>query len=156
MVLKAFWGSLGLLLGALGGLLGGSWELFGASRSTKEGLQIRLGTLLGLVCSLLAAEDGLGSVLGLSWAPPGGSWGSLGSSLGPLDRPKGTSSFVLELPWASFARFLLPKMVVRAFWGRPWLDFDASGGVGGGVLVSVKSILTTKTDSGSFFVTSAS
>ena len=68
MVLKAFWGSLGLLLGALGGFLGGSWELFGASRSTKEGLQIRLGTLLGLVCSLLAAEDGLGSVLGLSLA----------------------------------------------------------------------------------------
>ena len=61
MVLRAFWGSLGLLLGALGGFLGGSWELFGASRSTKEGLQIRLGTLLGLVCSLLAAEDGLGS-----------------------------------------------------------------------------------------------
>ena len=46
--------------------MGGSWELFGASRSTKEGLQIRLGTLLGLVCSLLAAEDGLGSVLGPS------------------------------------------------------------------------------------------
>ena len=68
MVLKAFWGSLGLLLGALGGFLGGSWELFGASRSTKEGLQIRLGTLLGLVCSLLAAENGLGSVLGLSLA----------------------------------------------------------------------------------------
>ena len=59
--MKPFWGSLGLLLGALGGLLGGSWELFGASRSTKESLQIRLGTLLGLVCSLLAAEDGLGS-----------------------------------------------------------------------------------------------
>ena len=68
MVLKAFWGSLGLLLGALGGLLGGSWELFGASRSTKEGLQIRLGTLLGLVCSLLAAEDGFGRVLGPSLA----------------------------------------------------------------------------------------
>ena len=62
MVLEAFWGSLGLVLGALGGLLGGSWELFGASRSTKEGIQIRLGTLLGLVCSLLAAEDGLRSV----------------------------------------------------------------------------------------------
>ena len=77
MVLKAFWGSLGLLLGALGGLLGGSWELFGASRSTKEGLQIRLGTLLGLVCSLLAAEDGLGSVLGLSLA-------RFGCSRGPL------------------------------------------------------------------------
>ena len=71
MVLKAFWGSLGLLLGALGGFLGGSWELFGASRSTKEGLQIRLGTLLGLVCSLLAAEDGLGTVLGPSSARSG-------------------------------------------------------------------------------------
>ena len=61
MVLKAFWGSLGLLLGALGRLLGSFWGLFGVSRSAKEGLQIRLGTLLGLVCSLLAAEDGLGS-----------------------------------------------------------------------------------------------
>ena len=61
MVLKAFWGSLGLLLGALGGLLGVSWELLRASGSTKEGLQIRLGILLGLVCSLLAAEDDLGS-----------------------------------------------------------------------------------------------
>ena len=61
MVLRAFWGSLGLLLGAPGALLGVSWELLRASGSTKEGLQIRLGTLLGLVCSLLAAEDGLGS-----------------------------------------------------------------------------------------------
>ena len=68
MVWKAFWGSLGLLLGALGGLWEGSWELFGASTSTKEGVQIRLGTLLGFVCSLLAAEDGLGSVLGPSLA----------------------------------------------------------------------------------------
>ena len=68
MVLKAFGGSLGLLLGALGGFLGSSWELFGASRSTKEGLQIRLETLLGLVCSLLAAEDGFGRVLGPSLA----------------------------------------------------------------------------------------
>ena len=77
MVLKTFWGSLGLLLGALGGFLGGSWELFGASRSTKEGLQIRLGTLLGLVCSLLAAEDGFGRVLGPSLA-------RFGCSRGPL------------------------------------------------------------------------
>ena len=102
------------------------------------------------------SKNGFGSVLGLPWASLGGSWESLGGSLGPLDRPKGASSFVLELPWASFARFLLPKMVVRAFWGRLWLVFDASGGFGGGVLVSVKSILITKTDSGSFFVTSAS
>ena len=68
MVLRAFWGSLGLLLGALGALLGVSWELLRASGSTKEGLQIRLGTLLGLVCSLLAAESGLGRVLGPSLA----------------------------------------------------------------------------------------
>ena len=67
MVLKAFWGSLGLLLGALGGLLGVSWELLRASGSTKEGLQIRLGTLLDLVCLRLAAEDGLGSVVGHLW-----------------------------------------------------------------------------------------
>ena len=37
-----------------------------ASRSTKEGLQIHLGTLLGVVCSPLAAEDGLGRILGPS------------------------------------------------------------------------------------------
>ena len=55
-------------MGALGALLGVSWEIFRASGPTKEGLQIRLGTLLGLVCSLLAAEDGLGSVVGLSLA----------------------------------------------------------------------------------------
>ena len=68
MVLKTFWGSLGLLLGALGGFLGGSWELFGASRTTKEGLQVRLGTLLGLVCLPRAAGGGLGKVLGSSLA----------------------------------------------------------------------------------------
>ena len=58
-------------------LLGGSWEFFGASTSTKEGFQIRLGTLLGLVCLLLAAEDGLGNVVGLSLA-------RFGCSRGPL------------------------------------------------------------------------
>ena len=67
MVLKAFWVSLGLFLGALGGLLGGSWELLRASGSTKEGLQSRLGTFLGFVCSRLAAGDGLGSVVGRLW-----------------------------------------------------------------------------------------
>ena len=61
MVLKPFGGSLGLLLGALGWLL----ELLRASGSTKESLQIRLGTLFGLVCLLLAAEGGLGKVMGL-------------------------------------------------------------------------------------------
>ena len=58
MVLKAFGGSLS---GSFWELLGVPGEFFGASGSTKEGLQIRLRILLGLVCSLLAAEDGLGS-----------------------------------------------------------------------------------------------
>ena len=67
MVLKTLWASLELLWGAHGGLLGVSWELLRASGSTKEGLQIRLGTLLDLVCLRLAAEDGLGSVVGHLW-----------------------------------------------------------------------------------------
>ena len=67
MVLKTFWGSLGLLLGALGALLGVSWELLNASGSTKEGLQNRLGAALGFVCPRLAAEDDLGSVVGRLW-----------------------------------------------------------------------------------------
>ena len=81
MVLITFWGSLGLLLGALGALLGVSWELLWASGSTKEGLQIRLGTLLGLVCSLLAAEDGFGRVLGRLWLVLGAPEGLLGGVL---------------------------------------------------------------------------
>ena len=74
-------------------------------------------------------KDGFESVLGLSRAPFGGSWGSLGSSLGPLDRPKRASRFVLELSWASFARFLLPKMALGAFWGCLWLVLGAPEGL---------------------------
>ena len=55
--------------------MGVSWELSGASRSTKRGLQFRLGTPLGLVCSLLAAEDAreilLGPPLARFWCSPG-------------------------------------------------------------------------------------
>ena len=78
MVLKAFGGSRGLLLGALGGLLGVPWELLQAYGSTREGLQIRLGTLLGFACLLLAVEGGLGKVLGSFLARSislGASWG---------------------------------------------------------------------------------
>ena len=63
-----FWKRFGPLSGFFGGPLGVPWGRFGAFRSIREGLQIRLGTLLGLVGSLLAAEDGFGSVLGLSLA----------------------------------------------------------------------------------------
>ena len=80
-MLETFWGSLGLLSGALGGLLGVSWELLRASGSTKGGLQSRLGILLGLVCPRLAAEDGLGSVVGRLWLVFGAPEGLLGGVL---------------------------------------------------------------------------
>ena len=94
MVLKAFWGSHGLLLGALGGLLAGSW--------------------------------------------------------GPLHRPKRASTSVLEPSWASFARFLLPKMALGAFWGCLSLVLGAPEGPLRVVLASVKPISTIKTALPSF------
>ena len=57
-------------------------------------------------------KDGFENVLGLYRGTLGSYWGSLGSSLGPLDRPKRASRFALELSWAWFARFLLPKMAL--------------------------------------------
>ena len=95
MVLETFWGSLGLLLRTLGGLLGVSWELLRASGSTKEGLQSRLGTLLGFVCSRLAAEDGLGSVVGCIWLVFGAPEGLLGSVLASV---KTTSTIKTAFP----------------------------------------------------------
>ena len=53
------------------------------------------------------SKDGFASVLELSRTPLWSSWESLGSSFGPLDRPKKASRFILELVWASFARLLL-------------------------------------------------
>ena len=96
------------------------------------------------------SKDGFESVLGLSRPPFGRSWGALGSSLGPLDRPKRASRFVLELSWASFARFLLPKMALGGFWGRLWLVLGAPEGLLGGVLASDKPISTIKTALPSF------
>ena len=65
-------------MGSFWGLLGVSWGLSGAPRSTKRGLQLRLGTPLGLVCSLLVAEDGRESLWGPSlarfWCSPGPLW----------------------------------------------------------------------------------
>ena len=109
MVLKAFWGSLGLLLGALGALLGVSWELLRASGSTKEGLQIRLGTLLGLVCSLLAAESGLGRVLGPPLARFGAPEGLLG---GVLASVKPISTIKSAIPIFDILLFLALVLVI--------------------------------------------
>ena len=53
-----------LLLEIIGGLLGAMWGLYVDQKS----LQIRPGTPLGIVCSFLAAEDGLETVLGSSLA----------------------------------------------------------------------------------------
>ena len=92
------------------------------------------------------SKDGFESVWGLSWAPFGSSWGSLGGSLGALHRPKRASRFDLELPWASFACFLLLKMALSTFWGRLELVFGAPSGLSVGVFVPVGPILTFKTD----------
>ena len=87
----------------------------------------------------------LKAFLGLPWAHVGSFGGYLGSSLGPLDRPKRASRFVLELSWASFARFLLPKMALGGFWGRLWLVLGAPEGLLRVVLASVKPFATIKT-----------
>ena len=117
---------------------------------TLQNVDFTLRILTFLKKQRFRSNDGFGSVVGLSRAPFGNSWGSLGSSLGPLDRPKRASRFVLELSWASFARFLLPKMALGAFWGCLWFVFGAPEGLLGGVLASVKTISTIKTAFPSF------
>ena len=67
MVLEAFWGSLGLVLGALGGLLGGSWELFGASRSTKVGPRLVLELSWASFARVLLPKMALGALWGCLW-----------------------------------------------------------------------------------------
>ena len=83
--------------------------------------------------------------MGLSRAHVGSSWGYLGSSLGPLDRPNRASRFVLELSWASLARFLLPTMALGVFWGCHWLVLGAPEVLFGQALASDKPISTIKT-----------
>ena len=66
-----------------------------------------------LTCSAkrrFRSEDGLGNALGLPRGPLGTSRANIGGSLGPLNRPNQVTRFILELEWASYARFLLPKM----------------------------------------------
>ncbi len=78
MVLRAFGASLGLLLCALGGLLGGLLGLQIDRKVLTRFGSFRFGALFGLFWSLLVAEDGLESVRGPFWAPFWCSWGSLG------------------------------------------------------------------------------
>ena len=99
---------------------------------------------------LLRSQNGFAIVLGLSRAPFGSSWAALGSSEGPLDRPKRASRFILELSWPWFARLLLPKMALGGFWGRLWLVLGAPDGLLRVVLASVTPISTIKTALPSF------
>ena len=71
-ILRWFWERVGAPTGAFGDLRGMSWGLSGASRSTDKGFQNHFGTLLGLVCSLLAAKDGVGSEADGLRQPPRG------------------------------------------------------------------------------------
>ena len=70
--------------------------------------------------------------------------------MGPPDRLQRASRFLMELSWASFARFLLPKMALGAFWGCLWLVLGAPEGLLRVILASVKPISTIKTDLPSF------
>ena len=84
MVLRAFGGALGLLLGALEGVLG----LLLSLEIDPEAL-IAIGSatswaLFGLMLSFLAAEDGLESVLGPFGAASRCSWALPGTSIGAL------------------------------------------------------------------------
>ena len=96
---------------------------------TLENVDFTMEILTFLKNQRFRPKDGFESVLGLPRATLGSSWGSLGSSLGPLDRPKRASRFVLELSWAWFARFLLPKMALGASWGCFWLVLGAPEGL---------------------------
>ena len=120
---------------------------------TFENVDVTFGILTFLKNQRFRPKDGFESALELSRATPGSSWGSLGSSLGPLDRPKRASRFVLELSWAWFARFLLPKMALGASWGCFWLVLGAPEGFLRVVLASVKPISTIKTAFPSFIAT---
>ena len=66
MVLRAFWGSLGLLLGALGGLLGALLGLQIDPKGLPRSDPFAHWALLGLFWSLLVADDGLKKLSELS------------------------------------------------------------------------------------------
>ena len=96
---------------------------------TVENVDFTMEILTFLKNQRFRSKDGFESVLGLSWAPFGSFRGYLGSSLGPLDRPNRASRFALELFWAWFDRFLLPKMALGASWGCFWLVLGAPEGL---------------------------
>ena len=135
----SFWGSLGFvcsLLAADDGL-GSVDMLFISPRSllglllssrtvppTLENVDFTMEFLTFLKNQSFRPNDGFESLLGPSRASFGSFWGSLGNSLAPLDRSQRASRFVLELSWAWFARFLLPKMALErrgAVFGSFWV-----------------------------------
>ena len=103
MVLRAFWSSLGISLGATWGLLGLLFDF----HIDQKGLPIiELATswaLVGLFFSLLAAEDGLENILGPTWAASGCSWKPLGTCFGALRRDLELPKLALRQPHIRWA-----------------------------------------------------
>lgn len=102
IILRAFEG----LFAPIEGLLGFLW---GCQIDHEVLLTIGSATssaLIGILLSLIAAEDGLPSVLGPSWAASGCSWAPPGSSFGALRCDVEVLGFFLVLlkcSWASFS-----------------------------------------------------
>ena len=84
MVLKASWGSFGLILGVLRGFLGASLGLHNVPKPLTIIDRATCWALIGLFCLLLVAEDGLKRLSELSWVPRWCSWKPLGGDAGAL------------------------------------------------------------------------
>ena len=70
MVSRAFWGSLGMIVAVSGGIWGAVWGYILIQKKRRDSFW----GSLGLVCLLLAADDGLRSV-DMLFTFPGASWG---------------------------------------------------------------------------------
>ena len=99
-------------------LLGVACELPGALRSTKLGLEIRVGIVLGRVCLFLLPTMALGAPMSFFIC----SRCFLGLVLGSqTDTPTLENvDLIMEiLTFLKISCFFLPKMALRAFWGFP-------------------------------------
>ena len=96
-------------------------------------------------------DDGLESVLGLSWAPFGRSWGSLGSPFGPPDRPQKAATLWPLRSLGSlgslvglFFSILAAEDCLKSVLELPWAPFWWSRGLLGALLLPADPILSSK------------